>query len=92
MSVKDIFRKHTVLHKGPRKGQTTDVVLRPYLKRGAYQVARSGEGNTADVEVACSTLDEVAAYLAKGGYLVRMKSEKPRVEGLYAADEIEVVR
>ena len=92
MSVKDIFRKHTVKHKGPRKGQTTDVLLRPYEKNGAYRVAKSGDGNTTDAEIACRDLDEVAQYVDAGGYSVRMKSDKPKVEGLYTSDQIEVVR
>jgi len=92
VNVKDIYREHTVKHIGARKGQTTDVVLRPYKKRGAYQVPRSGDGNTLNVEIPCSSLDEVAYYLEQGGFLVRMKSQNPRAEGLYASDEIVVIR
>jgi len=90
--VKDIFRVHVVRHKGIRKGETTDVVLRPYIKSGAYRVAKSGTGNTADVEISCKSLDEIAAYIDRGGWLVRMKSAKPVTEGLYAASDIKVVR
>ena len=92
MSVKDISRKHTVKHIGSRKGQTTDVLLRPYEKNGAFRVAKSGDGNTIDAEIACRDLDEIAQYVEAGGYSVRMKSSRPKVEGLYASDEIEVIR
>ena len=92
MSVKDIFRKHTVKHTGIRKGQTTEVLLRPYEKNGAYRVAKSGYGNTTDAEIPCRDFDEVARYVDAGGYSVRMKSDNPKVEGLYASDEIEVIR
>ena len=92
MRVRDIFRKHTVKHKGKRKGETTDVILRPYEKNGAYRVAKTGDGNTVEAEIPCRDLDEVAEYVEQGGYRVRMKSTRPKVEGLYAADEIEVIR
>jgi len=86
MSVKDIYRKHTVAHIGKRKGQFSDVVLRPYKKAGAYKVAPSA------VEIPCEDIDEVASFVERGGYLVRMRSTNPKVEGLYASDPIEVVR
>ena len=92
MSVKDIIRRHTVRHKGSREGQTTQVILRPYEKSGAFRVAHSGAGNTVDAEIACYSLDDIARYLELGNYLVRMKSGIPKVEGLYAANEIEIVR
>jgi len=92
MSVKDIYRKHTVAHIGKRKGQFSDVVLRPYKKAGAYKVAPSGAGNTSAFEIPCADLDEIASFVERGGYLVRMRSTNPKVEGLYASDPIEVVR
>ncbi|MDQ4420002.1 hypothetical protein OOT33_06050 [Sphingobium sp. DEHP117] len=79
-------------HIGSRKGQTSQVVLRPYKKAGAYKVAKSGAGNETHAEILCHDLDEVAKYVESGGYLVRMKSTKPKAEGLYASDDIKVVR
>ena len=92
MSVKDIFRKHWVAHIGDRKGEKTEVLLRPYLKNGAFRVAKSGTGNTVEAEIECRNLDEVAEYVGKGGFLIRMRSENPRFEGLYNCDGVEVVR
>jgi hypothetical protein len=92
VTAKDNYRIHFAPHKGVRKGKTTGGVLRPHRKRASYRVEKPGAGDTTGSEIECAELDQFAAFVEKGGYLVWMKSAKPNVEGLYATEDIKVVR
>ena len=80
----------------PRAGKPIPVRLSAYRKKGAYKVSKGP--NVVSAEVSCNTLEEVLQYASKG-YMIRMQSEimqldgkRRRINGLYASDEIEVIR
>ncbi|RPF70377.1 hypothetical protein [Aurantiacibacter spongiae] len=93
MTVKALECDHVTKH---RDGSSTAARLSAYKKAGAYKVAKGD--NRVENELALDTLDEVLPYMGKG-YMVRMRSEvltisgrRRRIEGLYGADKIEVIR
>ena len=79
-----------------RTGRTLSVRIAAYKKNGTYVVSKGP--NLVSAEHPCATLEEVHQYANKG-YLIRMQSEimsidgkRRRVNGLYSADGIEVIR
>ena len=91
--IKAIEKDHLCMR---RTGQKVPVRLAAYRKKGAYKVSKGS--NVVSEEVSCETLDEVFQYASKG-YMIRMQSDmieldgkRRRVNGLYSADGIEVIR
>ena len=79
-----------------RIGKPLSVRLAAYRKNGTYKVSKGP--NVVSAEVSCDTLEQVLQYANKG-YMVRMQSDildldgkRRRINGLYSADGIEVIR
>jgi hypothetical protein len=91
--IRSIEKNHVCV---PRAGRPFQVRLSAYKKKGSYKVSKGP--NVVSAEVPCDTLEEVLQY-ANRGYMVRMQSDimeldgkRRRVNGLYSADGIEVIR